>query len=357
MLKFASTQKLYKESIKNKAKKEFIIPAFNLRALTLEAARAVFRAAKKEKAGAFIIELARSETEYANQPLSRYDNLILMAAQKENFTGPIFLQADHFKIKDKKEVKDLEVSIKKAIENGFYNIDIDFSNFSIKDNYTLTANFTKFIRKIEPRDATVSIGAEVGEIGGKNTTIEEFRKFMNGYKKSFLSPDNSRGIIKIAVQTGTSHGRGGKVDFELLKRLGREAKRHNLAGVVQHGASMLAEKEFSKFLGKGVCEVHLATLFQDIIYDSRYFPSELKEKIYQWLKKKYSSERKKGEKEKDFFHRIRKKALGPFKKEILALSQKNIKKICQELEEKFIFFFRTFNVSGTSDLIKKIYSD
>jgi len=355
MLKFASTQKLYEEIIRNEIKKEFIIPAFNLKTLAFETARALFRAAKKEKVGAFIIELAKSEIKYTNQPLNRYDNVILMAAQKEKFNQPIFLQADHFKIKDKKEIEDLKILIKKAIKNNFYNIDIDCSSLPIKDNYALTAEFTKFIRKIEPKDLTISIGAEVGEIGGKNTTPNELKKFIEGYKK--LLPSNLKGIIKIAVQTGTSHGLGGKVDFKLLKRLGQEVRKYGLAGVVQHGASMLPEKEFPKFLKTGVCEIHLATLFQDIVYDSKYFPQNLREKIYQWLKKNYTQQRKEEEKEEEFFHRVRKNALGPFKKEISSLPQKNIKKISQEIEEKAVFFFKTFKVSHTAELIKKIYSE
>lgn len=354
MLKFVSTQKLYEEIIRNGIKEKFIIPAFNLRALTFEAGRALFRAAKKEKVGVFIIELAKSEIKYTNQPLVRYDNVILRAAQKERFNQPIFLQADHFKIKDKKEIEDLKILIKKAIKNSFYNIDLDYSNFSIEDNYTLMAEFTKFIRKIEPKGLTISIGAEVGEIGGKKTTSNELKKFMEGYKK--LLPSNLKGIIKIAVQTGTSHGLGGKVDFKLLKRLGEEARKYGLAGVVQHGASMLSEQEFPKFLKTGVCEIHLATLFQDIVYDSKHFPRDLREKIYQWLKKNYIQQRKKEEKEEEFFHRVRKNALGPFKKEISALPQKNIKKISQEIEEKAVFFFKNFKVSHTAELVKKIYS-
>lgn len=356
MTNFVSTQKLYEKIIRKEIKQDFVIPAFNLRTLIEEEAKTLFRAAQKERVGAFIIELARSEMEYTNQPLASYDNLILKAAQKEKFNQQIFLQADHFKIRNKEDKKNLKNLIKKAIKNNFYNIDIDGSSLSLSENYTLTAEFTKFIRKIKPYGLMVSIGAEVSEIGNSNTTIKNLEEFIKGYQKTLSSLGNFKGLIKIAVQSGTSHGKGGKVDFGLLKKLGQKSQEYGLVGVVQHGASLLSQKEFLKFLRIGVCEIHLATLFQDLMYESKYFPIKLKEKIYQWLKKKYYHERKEIETEKEFFHRLRKKALGPFKKEILKIEPKKIKGICEELEEKFIFFFRVFKVSGTSELIKKIYS-
>lgn len=94
---------------------------------------------------------------------------------------------------------------------------------------------------------------------------------------------------------------------------------------------------------------------QNIIYDSDYFPQALKEKIEQWLKEKYFQEKKESENDLQFFYRLRKNALGPFKKKIWDIPQKNINKICEQLETKFIFFFQKLNVSDTKDLIKKLY--
>lgn len=374
MRKLVSTQKLYSKIAKGEMS-GFTVPAFNIRTLTLDISRALFRAAKKEKVGAFIIELAKSEMEYTDQSPEEYKKTILKASDRERFEGPIFLQGDHFKIDRKKyfsktekkrELENLEDLTKKAIEAGFYNIDIDCSSLPIEENFTETAKFTAFIRKLEPKDLTISIGGEVGEIGGKNTTVEEFRKFMNGYKDNLMTilrQLSIKPIIKTAVQTGTSHGGillpSGELkvmeeDFETLKKLSQEAKKYGMAGAVQHGASTLPEQYFKKFPETGACEIHLATIFQNIIYDSDYFPQGLKEKIYQWLKKNY--QKKETENEIQFLYRNRKRALGIFKKEIWSIPQKNIDKICEELEEKFTFFFRELNVSNTSDLITSIYS-
>ncbi len=323
----ASTQKLYEKIAKEECK-GFTVPAFNIRTLTFDVAKALFRAAKKEKAGAFIVELANSEMDYTDQSPKEYVGYVTKAAEKEKFKGPLFFQGDHFNPTS----DNLENLITQAIKAGFCNIDIDCSSLSPKENSLQTARFTSIIRKLEPKETTISIGGEVGEIGGKNTTLEEFQEFIKKYNEELSHYDSLKGLIKVAVQTGTSHGKGGKTDFQLLENLTKKVREYKIAGVVQHGASTLAEEEFKKFPESGVLEIHLATEFQNIIFDSSYFPQELKEKIHS------------------------KKDLGVFKKEIWDIPQKNIDKICQELEEKFTFFFKELNVSDTSDLIENIYS-
>lgn len=361
MKRLLSTQKLYEKMVKGECG-GFTIPAFNVRTLTFDVARALFRAAKKEKAGAFVIELAQSEMDYTSQSPGEYVKNVTGGAIKEKFEGPLFFQGDHFKPSS----KNLENLITKAIKTGFFNIDIDGSIFdNLKENAKITAKFTSFIRNLQPKGLEISIGGEVSKIGGKNTNLEEFKEFMDIYQKELSKYGDVKGIIKIAIQTGTSHGgivlASGKLkqieaDFETLTRLSKEAKKYGMAGAVQHGASTLPEKYFARFPRTGACEIHLATQFQNIIYDSPYFPSDLREKIYAWVKNKFSEKRKFQETDTQFLYKFRKKALGVFKNEILSLPQKNIDKICEELEEKFIFFFQALNVSQTKDLISEIYS-
>jgi len=381
-IKLASTQRLYEKIAKGECE-GFTVPAFNIRTLTFDVASALFRAARKEKAGAFILELAKSEIGYTLQSPREYVAIILAAALEETFEEPIFFQGDHYKLESKKyfnkekregEIKSLESLIKESIEAGFLNIDIDCSNLADlkkpeiseqqRDNFTQTAYFASFIRELEPKDMEVSIGGEVGEIGGKNTTIEELRAFMKGFDEFFRKEKLKKGLIKIACQTGTSHGgtllpsgefKAPEEDFRTLGDLSKEAKKYGMAGAVQHGASTLPDEYFDRFPETGACEIHLATQFQNIIFQSSYFPEELKERMYQWMKDNFKKEKKPTENEIQFLYRLRKKALGPFKKDIWQISQKNINKICEELEEKFIFFFRKLNVSGTLELIRKTY--
>jgi fructose/tagatose bisphosphate aldolase len=335
----ASTQKLYQGIAQGNIIADFTIPAFNLRLLTMDLAQAVFRVAKKNKATAFIFELARSEMEYTAQPPQEYADNILKAAEAENWQGPVFLQADHFKIKKeeflaspKQALTDLEVLIERAIKAGFYNIDIDCSALDMASNIKQTAYFINYIRKLQPPGLEISVGGEVGEIGKANTTVSQLSQFLLGLEKELASYGDIKGISKVAVQTGTSHGKGGVIDWPNLKALAQEAKKHNLPGIVQHGASTLPKSEFSKFAQAGVCEIHLATELMDIVLGSPNFPKKIKEKIKT------------------------KRDIGPNKKEIDAMPQEIKNKLAQEVAKEFAFFFQELKVGNTQELIYKLFN-
>jgi fructose/tagatose bisphosphate aldolase len=359
----------------------FTVPAINLRSMTYDLARAIFRVAKRNNSGAFIFEIAKSEMGYTNQPPPEYASVILAAAIKEVYCGPVFIQADHtqvnvkkFKENPEKEIEILQALIEEAIEFGFYNIDIDSSTLvdltqaTVKKqqyyNFDTCAKLTQFIRRIEPKGVTVSVGGEIGEVGHKNSTAEELRLFMEGFRERLRK--GLIGISKISVQTGTSHGGvvlpDGSIaqvalDFDILKVLSEIArKEYGLSGAVQHGASTLPSEAFHKFAECETAEVHLATEFQNMIYDSRHFPGELKEKIYQWLKVNAASERKEGETDEQFFYKTRKKALGPFKREIMGLADAARDAISAEIEARFEFLFKQLNVISKKELVDKYVS-
>ncbi|MFA5356472.1 MAG: class II fructose-bisphosphate aldolase [Candidatus Omnitrophota bacterium] len=356
----------------------FTVPAINLRSMTYDLARAIFKVAKKNNSGAFIFEIAKSEMGYTAQPPVEYASVILAAAIKEGYTGPVFIQGDHFQANAKKfkedpekELDGLKALISDSIAAGFYNIDIDSSTLvdlskpKIKQqqhfNSEVCAKLTQFIRKIEPRGVTVSVGGEIGEVGHQNSTPEDLRAFMEGYQKRLRK--GLTGISKISIQTGTSHGgvvlpdgtvAQVKLDFETLRNLSDIArKEYGMAGAVQHGASTLPEEAFHKFPECEAAEVHLATGFQNMMFDSRHFPAELKNRIYEWLKTNAASEAKEGETEEQFFYKTRKKALGPFKKDIMGLPEQTRDAIAAELEEKFEFLFKQLNAVNNKELVDK----
>ncbi len=356
----------------------FTVPAINLRSLTYDLARAIFRVAEKNNAGAFIFEIAKSEMGYTAQPPIEYASCVLAAAIKEGYKGPVFIQGDHFQANAKKfkedqekELVGLKALITDAIEAGFYNIDIDSSTLvdlsetDLKkqqfNNYETCAKLTQFIRQIQPRGVEVSVGGEIGEVGSKNSSPEDLGAFMEGFKERLRK--GRTGISKISVQTGTSHGgvvlpdgsiAQVKLDFETLRILSDIArKEYGLAGAVQHGASTLPAEAFHKFPETETAEVHLATEFQNMIFESKYFPVELRVKIYDWLKVNSASERKEGETEEQFIYKTRKKALGPFKKEIMGLSNEIRQAIASEIEQKFEFLFKQLNAINNRELVDK----
>lgn len=358
--------------------KGFTVPAINLRSMTLDLARALFRVAKRNSSASPIFEIAKSEMGYTAQAPVEYASVVLAAAIKEDFKGPVFIQADHTQGNAKKylenpdaELQALQAVIADAVDAGFFNIDIDSSTLvdltksnvkkQQRNNYEVCAKLTQFIRRISPRGVTVSVGGEIGEVGHANSTPEELRAFMGGYAERLRK--GLTGISKISIQTGTSHGgvvksdgsiAEVKLDFECLRTLsGIAQKEFSLGGAVQHGASTLPSELFHKFPENDTLEVHLATEFQNMIYDSKYFPAELKQKMYAWLDANAQSEKKSGDSPEQFYYKARKKALGAFKKDIMGLALEVREAIALEIENKFEFLFKQLKYVNTKDAVEK----
>jgi fructose/tagatose bisphosphate aldolase len=357
----------------------FTVPAINIRGITYDVAQAVFRAAIKGNVGPFLFEIARSEIGYTKQRPLEYTCAVMAAAVKSGWCGPIFLQGDHFQINSKKFAADAEKEtqtvknlIREAIVAGFYNVDIDTSTLvdlsqpTIKDqqrtNFTLAAELTTMIRDLEPEGITVSVGGEIGEVGGKNSTVDELQIFMEGYLEELKKRGEVfKGISKISVQTGTTHGgvpladgtvAKVKIDFDVLQRLSENSRaQYGLSGAVQHGASTLPNEAFDRFPATGTAEIHLATGFQNMIYDSKGFPAELRAKIYDHLKADLKDEWKEKDTEEQFIYKTRKKGFGPFKLELWHLPADVRDKICAELERQFAFLFDKLNVNGTRPVL------
>ena len=363
--------------------KGFTVPALNIRGLPYELCRAIFRTAIKTQAGAFIFELAKSEMGYTFQKPQELSAIILGAAIKEGYQGPVFIQGDHFQVnaknyaKDKdKEIAGLKTLIKDGIAGGFYNIDIDTSTLvdlskstvveQQRANFEVGVELTKYVRELEPAGITISVGGEIGEVGKENSNEQELRAYLDNFNE-LLEKEKSgaTGISKISIQTGTSHGGvplpDGTVaevnlDFdtlEILSRISRES--YGLAGAVQHGASTLPLDLFHKFPELETAEIHLATDFQNMTYGSNLFPNDFKEKIYTHLRKKFAAEKKEGETDEQFIYKTRKKGFGEFKSEFWCLSKEIREGIGQELERKTDFLFDKLAVGNTrSDVIKTV---
>ena len=371
----ASIQPLYEEM--GKSYPGFTVPAMNIRGLTYDTAKVIFRKAMEMNVGPFIFEIARSEIGYTKQRPLEYSTVVLAAAVKEGYQGPVFIQGDHFQLVRKNYLSgaDLETDyvkglIKEAIEAEFYNIDIDTSTIvdleqaTLKEqqrpNFERTSDLATYIREIQPAGIDVSIGGEIGEIGKKNSTPDELRAYLDGLKETFRA---GKGISKLSVQTGTSHGgvvlpdgtlAAVKIDFETLRTLSDLArKEYGLSGAVQHGASTLPEDAFHMFPETGTSEVHLATGFQNIMYDSKALPSEFRQEVYAFIKQEFSKEWKEGQTEEQFFYSTRKKGFGILKKKWWDLPSNVKEPIMQELADKFALLFTKLKVGNTTEIVKK----
>ncbi len=360
--------------------KGFTTPAINIRGFTYNFARSILRAAQKKDAFPVVFEIAKSEIDYTLQEPSEYAANIIAAAIKENYQGSLYIQGDHFQVSAAKYAKDpqgqiseIKKLIEAAIAAGFYNIDIDTSTLvdlskptlteQQRLNFELGAIFTEHVRKFEPAGITISVGGEIGEVGHKNSTVEELVAYMDGYQAELAKRGNYKGPSKISVQTGTSHGgipladgtvAKVKLDFDTLRDLSKVAReKYKMSGAVQHGASTLPDELFDKFPEMATSEIHLATGFQNMIYEHPSFPKNLKDQIYDYLRKECASERKMGETDEQFIYKTRKKGFGPFKKQMCDLDTKITQPIFDELQAKFEFFFDKLGNSGRRQEILK----
>jgi fructose/tagatose bisphosphate aldolase len=360
----------------------FTVPAINVRAMAYDTARAVIRAARSLNAGAFIFEIARSEIGYTEQRPHEYAAILFAAALREGFAGPLFIQGDHVQTNAKKynsperdkELETLRALIREEIAAGFYNIDIDTSTLVDLDkptlaeqqevNVTLAADFAAFIRRVEPEGVTVSVGGEIGEVGGKNSDVHELHAYMAGFNRKLKERGNHVGLSKISVQTGTAHGgfinadgsvrKDVAIDLATLEELSRVAREdYGLGGAVQHGASTLPPDAFDAFPRVGACEIHLATDFQNMIYEHPQFPAELKAEMYGWLREHATEERKPKDTEEQFIYKARKKAIGPFKRRMWDIAAAQREAIGASLEERFAFLMKQLKIEGTADAVKQ----
>jgi fructose/tagatose bisphosphate aldolase len=309
--------------------------------------------------------------------------VILAAAIREGYEGPVMIQGDHYQAnadafaedpdQEIGAVRDLAIE---AIHAGYGNIDVDASTLvdldrdtlveQQRDNYVHTAALTRAIREAEPEGVTISIGGEIGEVGKQNSTVDDLEAFMTGYLEEMHrhSDDVGRdlpGISKISVQTGTSHGgvvlpdgtiQEVSVDFDTLAALSAVSKdRYGMGGAVQHGASTLPEDAFGKFTEADAVEVHLATGFQNIILDHESFPDDLRRRIHDWLAENRASERKSGQTDAQFFYNTRKRSFGPFKVDFWSLPEEVKAAIGDELRERFALIMRMLNVAGNAHLV------
>jgi fructose/tagatose bisphosphate aldolase len=354
----------------------FTVPAINLRAQTFDMARMVFETAGSADVGALILEIARSEQTYTYQRPIDYSTAVLAGAIAANWRGPVFIQGDHYQFNAKKYAADQESmteeirkACRTAIDAGYRNIDIDSSTLvdlskttvdeQQRENYVRAAELTALIRSLEVDGVTISVGGEIGEVGHKNSTVEELRAYLDGYRRELEErAPGAIGISKVSVQTGTSHGgvpmpdgsmAEVELDFDVLGELGELARSYGLAGAVQHGASTLPDELFHRFPAVETAEIHLATGFQNALYEHPAFPAELHEKIERWVFENAADERKPDQTDQQFVYSTRKKAIGPFKRELWELEARD--EILAAQRRKFSFLFTELGVNGSREMV------
>jgi len=359
----------------------FSVPAINVRASSYLTARQAFAAALERDAATVIFEIAKSEMAYTDQRPAEYAAVILAAAIREGWSTPVFLQGDHFQFNATKWASDPRAELegiadltREAIGAGFLNIDIDSSTLVDLSRPTVpeqqevnadnSAALTRLIRELQPAGVTIGVGGEIGEVGKENSTEVELRAYLDEFRRR-LQTDGSElaGLSKISIQTGTSHGgvplpdgsmASVRIEFDTLRRLSRVAREeYGLAGCVQHGASTLPDEAFHHFPPTGTAEIHLATGFQNILYDGGGLPDDLRAEMMRWCADNLRAEAKDSETEEQFLYKARKKALGPFKRQLWTLPADAAAEIGGNLRRKFGLLFDELRIAASRALVER----
>ena len=115
------------------------------------------------------------------------------------------------------------------------------------------------------------------------------------------------------------------------------------------GASTLPDELFHRFPAVETAEIHLATGFQNLLFDHPAFPEELQRKITAWCFENAADERKPDQTDEQFVYTTRKKAIGPFKRELWDLESRD--EILAAQRRKVSFLFTELGVNGSREMV------
>src|SRR5262249_9508635 len=100
----------------------------------------------------------------------------------------------------------------------------------------------------------------------------------------------------------------------------------------------------------GTAEIHLATGFQNLMYDGGFLPPALLEEMHDWLRKNCADEKTSDQTDEQFLYKTRKKAYGPFKRRLWELTDEK-QRYMDALQSKLEFLFDKLNMRGTRSLV------
>jgi hypothetical protein len=322
-----------------------------------------------------------------------------------------------YKVNSDEARNEIKKLIREAMLAGFFQIDLDMSVLvdfdrateleQQKENGTESAILTAYVRALERElgldklGIVINLGAEIGEIGKgvekakqRNSTVADLKAFLTVYRAELAKLSQEAGyelkpITKIAVQTGTKHGGirnaegklvSAKINFNTLADVGEAAREEGLSGDVQHGASTVDTRAFVIFAGNKApqgfeisedllnaegakklatnptAEVHLATQYQDVIYDHPAFPAMLRQKIREFIFDKVGIKTDEAGAEGKYTDN-RKTAWGPFKQHLWNMPSDVHGAIRTSLRAQFDTVFTNLGVKNSHEYVSKVFVD
>lgn len=193
--------------------------------------RGALKAAQRADA-AIIIEIAKSEGGAKAYCACSFWNLarqVDAVCNELGITVPVAIHADHYGIKDKKDIGVAEVEIPSLFDAGITSIAIDASHMPDDENLLAGIALNSYLPK------WAGYETEVGEIKGKEglSTMEEALFLIQGLNAHDIFPD------WIALNNGTTHGieeSDQGIQVGLTSQIHDALAAYNVSGA-QHGTS------------------------------------------------------------------------------------------------------------------------
>jgi fructose-bisphosphate aldolase class II len=193
--------------------------------------RGALQAAQRANAPV-IIEIAKSEGGAKAYCAVNYWNMAMLVDAMCNELGitiPVAIHADHYGIRNDKDLEAAKVEIPSYFDAGMTSVAIDASH--LPDDQNLLANIA--INPFIPKWA--GLETEVGEIKGEEglSTVEEALFLIQGLNAHGIFPD------WIALNNGTTHGieeKDSGIQVQLTANIHRALEKYRVSGA-QHGTS------------------------------------------------------------------------------------------------------------------------
>ncbi|MBS3921347.1 MAG: class II fructose-bisphosphate aldolase [Deltaproteobacteria bacterium] len=221
--------------------------------------RGVLQAAQRANTPV-IIEIAKSEGGAKAYCAVNYWNMAMLVdtiCNELGITIPVAIHADHYGIKNEKDLAAAKVEIPTFFEAGMTSIAIDASH--LPDDQNLLANIS--INPFIPKWA--GLETEVGEIKGETglSTVEEAVFLIRGLNANDIFPD------WIALNNGTTHGieeKDSGIQVQLTADIHKAIEPYRVSGA-QHGTSGNSSERLRQILAKThTTKANVATALQMI---------------------------------------------------------------------------------------------
>jgi len=207
-----------------------------------------------------IIEIAKSEGGTKAYCPVNYWNMAMLVdtiCNELGITIPVAIHADHYGIRDEKDLAAAKVEIPSFFDAGMTSVAIDASH--LPDDKNLLANIA--INPYVPKWA--GLETEVGEIKGEEglSTVEEALFLIQGLNAHDIFPD------WIALNNGTTHGieeKDSGIQVQLTAEIHQAIEKYKVSGA-QHGTSGNSSERLRQIVAKThTTKANVATALQMI---------------------------------------------------------------------------------------------